>query len=45
MARILEAAGTLLNSGPGSIGITMQQVAEQADVSVGSIYPAPGLLA
>src|ERR1700722_20909927 len=38
VARILEATGTLLNSGPGSTGITMQQVAEQAGVSVGSIY-------
>jgi AcrR family transcriptional regulator len=38
VARILEATGALLNSGPGSTGITMQQVAEQAGVSVGSIY-------
>jgi AcrR family transcriptional regulator len=38
VARILEATGTLLNSGPGSTGITMQQVAGQAGVSVGSIY-------
>jgi AcrR family transcriptional regulator len=38
VARILEATGTLLNLGPGSAGITMQQVAEQAGVSVGSIY-------
>jgi AcrR family transcriptional regulator len=38
VARILEATGTLLNSGPGGTGITMQQVAEQAGVSVGSIY-------
>jgi AcrR family transcriptional regulator len=38
VARILEATGTLLNSGPGRSGITMQQVAEQAGVSVGSIY-------
>jgi AcrR family transcriptional regulator len=37
VARILEATGALLNSGPGR-GITMQQVAEQAGVSVGSIY-------
>jgi AcrR family transcriptional regulator len=38
VARILKATGTLLNSGPGGSGITMQQVAEQAGVSVGSIY-------
>jgi AcrR family transcriptional regulator len=38
VARILEATGELLNSGPGSAGITMAQVAEQAGVSVGSIY-------
>jgi AcrR family transcriptional regulator len=38
VARILEATGTLLNRGPGSVGITMQQVADQAGVSVGSIY-------
>ncbi|HEY6481837.1 MAG TPA: TetR/AcrR family transcriptional regulator [Streptosporangiaceae bacterium] len=38
VARILEATGTLLNSGAGRSGITMQQVAEQAGVSVGSIY-------
>jgi AcrR family transcriptional regulator len=38
VARILEATGTLLNLGAGSAGITMQQVAEQAGVSVGSIY-------
>jgi AcrR family transcriptional regulator len=38
VARILEATGALLNSGPGSSAITMQQVADQAGVSVGSIY-------
>src|ERR1700761_940231 len=38
VARILEATGTLLNLGPGSAGVTMQQVAERAGVSVGSIY-------
>jgi AcrR family transcriptional regulator len=38
VARILEATGTLLNRGAGSAGISMKQVAEQAGVSVGSIY-------
>ena len=38
VARVLEAAAHVLNSEAGIAGFTMQQVADRAGVSVGSIY-------